>query len=359
MARLVAVTVLAESNKLIELKFLMNKQNFNTYFRDYHFVDCAVRSKDVVYLLGRKEYEIEEGEEHPSDFEIEKRLVNVFVNDPEDDRYGFSWMTGFNITNIEVSHVPSIHGVAIDYGGQILARGPEIEGMENKIPYDEIKGPRRGGMINLKNIGGYVYAVGSRRSVCRREGPNDWVPMWNDSLPIPKVKETPDLGDYGFEAIDGFSTDDIYAAGGKGDVWHFDGKRWRQIPFPSNMDLYNVCCGADGQVYLGAQSGHVFRGRGQQWEHICKGGISLRYNDMVWFQDSVWCTNDYGIWRIHNGKRSLVDLPAGICACMGYASAADGIMVMAGMYGAAMHNGKDWVNLVDMPALYSQHGKNP
>lgn len=337
----------------------MEKKHFDQNFRNFHFVGCAVRSRDIIYLLGRREYEVEEGHEHPTEKEIDKRLMAIYFDEVGDDRYSTTTFTKFGIINIEVAQVPKPHVVAIDYAGQIYAEGSGLEDMETKIPYDEIKGPQRGGMVNPKNIGGYVYAVGARRSVCRREGPNHWVPLWNDSLPIPKVKSTPDLDDFGFEAIDGFSPDDIYAAGGKGDVWHFDGKRWRQIPFPSNMDLYNVCCGGDGQVYIGAQSGHVFRGRGQKWEHICKGGISLRFKDMVWFQDSVWCTNDYGIWRIHNGKRDSVDLPPGICSCAGYASAADGIMVMAGMYGAAMHNGKEWGNLVDMAALYRQHGNKP
>jgi hypothetical protein len=337
----------------------MKKEYFDDHFRDFHFVGCAVRSKDAIYLLSRKEYEIEEGNEHPSEIEIDKRFLNIFLDRPEETRYGSTDLTQFGVTNICATLIPGPHAVAIDYKGHCYARGKGFTGLESKIPHDEIKGPQRGGMIKLKNIGGYVYAVGGQRSVCRREGPNQWVPLWDESLPVPKVKKNVDFNDYGFEAIDGFSPDDIYAAGGKGDVWHFDGKRWRQIPFPSNMDLYNVCCGGDGQVYIGAQSGHVFRGRGQKWEHICKGGISLRFEDMVWFQDSVWCTNDYGIWRIHDGKRSSFDLPAGICSCAGYASAADGIMVMAGMYGAAMHNGKEWVNLVDMPALYRQHGKKP
>ncbi|MCV4592615.1 hypothetical protein OFC51_26410, partial [Escherichia coli] len=65
--------------------------------------------------------------------------------------------------------------------------------------------------------------------------------------------------------VDGFSENDIYAAGGKGDVWNFDGDEWRQIHFPSNMLIESICCGQDGYVYIGAQSGTVFKGRKDQW----------------------------------------------------------------------------------------------
>ena len=45
----------------------MQKRTFDSFFRDFHFVGCAVRSKAMVYLLGRKEYEVAEGNESPTE----------------------------------------------------------------------------------------------------------------------------------------------------------------------------------------------------------------------------------------------------------------------------------------------------
>ncbi|MCO6515326.1 MAG: hypothetical protein J6586_02190 [Snodgrassella sp.] len=64
----------------------------------------------------------------------------------------------------------------------------------------------------------------------------------------------------GFEFIDGFSETEIYAGGGKRDLWQFNGETWRQVFFSSDMPLESVCCGQDGFVYIGAQSGTVFKG---------------------------------------------------------------------------------------------------
>jgi hypothetical protein len=228
--------------------------------------------------------------------------------------------------------------------------------MESSPTRDDVNGPIRGGMIKLRTIGGYVYAAGGRRSVCRREGPNQWVKMWDESLPLPKVKKTPDYNRFGFEAIDGFSTEDLYVAGGDGDIWNFSQGRWRQIAFPSNVPLQNLCCGADGQVYVAGQGGEIYRGRGNTWTKIHDGGISLPINDMVWFQDQVWCTNDSGIWTIQNDQVMRADVPDFVRSCAGYASAADGVLLVAGMYGAALHDGQQWNSLVDLPALYDKYG---
>ncbi|MCG8426035.1 MAG: hypothetical protein MI754_01605 [Chromatiales bacterium] len=314
----------------------MNKENFEQFFRGFHFVDCAVRSRSIIYLLGRQEYELEEGEEDPDEADVIKRLTNILLDNPESQRYGYSDLVGFRITNIEASQIPKPQVVAADYSAGVYVMGSGDDHLETQqVPYDDEKGPQRGGMIKLRNIDGYVYTAGGRRSICRREGPNHWVPLWKN-MPLPKVKRRVDFEDYGFEDIDGFDHDDLYAVGGHGDVWHYDGSLWKQVPFPSNMTLRNVCCGGDGQVYIGAQNGNVFRGRGNKWKHIHDGGLSLYFTDMVWFQDKVWCTSDYGLWTIENDKLERAAVPDWVGSCAGNLSAGDGILVVAGMYGAAM-----------------------
>lgn len=332
----------------------MRKEEFDLYFRDRHFVGTAVRSKEIVYLLNQRHYELDEGSDPPEDFDIEKKVINVPTDLTRTEWFSAGVLTQFDIMNIAVAQLPKPHCVAVDFGGQVYARGSGYSEVEGRVALDDIKGPQRGGMLKLRSIDGQVYSVGNKRSVCRREGLNHWVPLWGDSLPLPKVRDIPDFNQFGFKDIDGFSAQDIYAVGGSGDVWQYDGQRWRQIPFPSNQRLYNVCCGGDGQVYVAGHS-TVFRGRGNKWQEL-KGVVGGRMHDTVWHQDRLWCTNDNGIWTITDGKIALHELPQGICSCMGWASAADGIMVMAGMYGAALHDGKQWSNLVDLTALYRQHG---
>jgi hypothetical protein len=176
-------------------------------------------------------------------------------------------------------------------------------------------------------------------------------------LPIPQVKRKVDESDYGFHAIDGFSGNDIYAAGGQGDVWHYDGKAWKQIAFPSNMRIYNVCCGGDGFVYIAGHGGEVFRGRGNTWSKLCDGMAAYWFADMVWYQDKVWATNDYGIWAFNEKGSQKLELPNFARASMGYMAQGDGVLVIAGMYGASMYDGKEWKSLVDLVDLYKKYGR--
>ncbi|EJT4818785.1 TPA: hypothetical protein NVL72_004837 [Citrobacter freundii] len=148
-----------------------------------------------------------------------------------------------------------------------------------------------------------------------------------------------------FMDIDGFSENDMYAVGGQGRVWHYDGQSWRQIAFPTNMYLYTVCCGGDGEVYIGAQSGAVFKGRGDGWQKIISGEMAKPFNDMVWFQDRVWATSDYGIWVIKNDGIEKPLIPDEVMVCAGSMAVGDGVLLIAGEGGAAFHNGILWQSL--------------
>ena len=335
----------------------MQKRTFDSFFRDFHFVGCAVRSKAMVYLLGRKEYEVAEGNESPTEKSTKKRVVDVMLNAPEHQSYAETTLTKFGVIHIAVASYPKPQSISVDGEGQVFARGSGSADVEAAIEYDKNVGPQRGGVLNIKAIDGVIYGVGWGRSVCKREGPNHWVPIWNQ-LPVPKVKSTPDLNRYGFRAIDGFSGSDIYAAGGNGDVWHFDGDAWKQIRFPSDMLIYNVCCGGDGAVYIAGHGGTVFRGRGDQWSKICEGIASYWFNDMVWYQDKVWGTNDYGICAFNENGEQKLDLPDFVRSSTGYMAQGDGVLVIAGMYGASMYDGTKWSSLVDLVDLYKRYGRN-
>ena len=139
--------------------------------------------------------------------------------------------------------------------------------------------------------------------------------------------------------------------------YSFDGIAWKQIRFPSDMLIYNVCCGGDGAVYIAGHGGTVFRGRGDQWSKICEGIASYWFNDMVWYQDKVWGTNDYGICAFNENGEQKLDLPDFVRSSTGYMAQGDGVLVIAGMYGASMYDGTKWSSLVDLVDLYKKYGR--
>lgn len=155
------------------------------------------------------------------------------------------------------------------------------------------------------------------------------------------------VNDCGFEAISGFNADDLYCVGGKGDAWRYDGKEWHRCPVPTNMYLESVCCAGDGHVYIGMQSGRLMRGREDHREVIHEDYMTLPFKDMVWFDGRLWCTSDYGLWTVENGKLIDADVPPQVKTCSGNLSAADGVMLLAGHYGAAVYDGKHGIGCFD------------
>jgi len=147
----------------------------------------------------------------------------------------------------------------------------------------------------------------------------------------------------GFNDIDGFSANDIYCVGGKGDVWHFNGKAWTQIHFSSNIDLSSVCCAGDSQVYISGYGGTTFKGRGQKWKQIFKGEMAMPFKRMEWFENKVWCTSDYGLWTLENDKLvEPAEVTDEIKVCSGYMSTRDGVLLIAGPGGAAYKEAGVW-----------------
>lgn len=204
-------------------------------------------------------------------------------------------------------------------------------------------GPVKTSPSNVATIDGKLYVCAGWRHVCYLNDGKEWVSIRNNLMDPPAKKVT----DYGFAAIAGFSANDIYAAGGEGDLWRFDGQLWRQCQVPTNMAMESLCCAGDGNVYVGLQSGGLMRGREDEWEVIHEDRMSVPFKDMVWYQDQLWCTSEYGLWTVgKDGKLVNADAPSLATACAGNLSAADGILMVAGLNGAAIHDGSEWHRLL-------------
>jgi hypothetical protein len=318
--------------KLYETRsnFMIPADILKDAFDGYDIYDCAVRRRDSFSFLGIKRAKLEKDQK--------RKIITVFLD--ANPRFGDAVFTGFVDPSLAVSKFPKEQVVMVALDGGVAVLGGGDGGMEEPIPRGP-DAPLNGGANNLTTIEGYVYVAGSRRRVCYREGSNKWVSI-SANLPDPEKGTAKHAG---FDAISGFSREDIYGVGGKGDAWRYDGKKWHRCALPTNMYLESVCCAGDDYVYIGLQSGGVMRGRKDEWEIVHEDTMTLPFEDMVWFDGRVWCTSDYGIWTVENGKFKEPDLPPEVKACSGNLSVADGVMLVAGMYGAAVYDGKKWDRL--------------
>ncbi len=309
-------------------------------FHGFYIIGCAVRNRMIFGFIVDSYYtdiqvEIEEENEYDPEYRP-KRMLTHYRDDEPGDQWGGTVYEGWSLTVIGSASLPKSQFLAADMYGKVHVIGSDEETHDNSLVERKPGNPNRGGIRKLKQIGGHAYMCGGARSVARRSADGAWL-SHTDAFPL-----HPEIGRGGFDDIDGFSETDIYAGGGRGDVWRYDGNQWMQVDFPSNSNVEAICCGTDGNVYISCYQGLTFVGRENRWRKIHDGGISLGFRDMVWYEDRVWCTNDYGFWTIHNGVLAAVtDLPGEILLCAGRLSTGDGVLLAAGLRGAAfLENGK-------------------
>lgn len=325
---------------------LITAAEYKDALNTYYIVDCAVRDRSVFgFALDRiyTDAEVEEEERNNWDRSLRpKRLVMFYRDDPEGDRLGGENLGNWGPLALGAMTLPKSQFFLYEAQKErVYVIGSGEEEFEPPLDRDNPALAGFGLIRKIKTFGGSAFVCGGHRSFAKRLGPNAYQSHRNLIAGIPY--DTGRGGEDGFDDFDMFAEDDIYAAGGKGDVWHFNGKAWRQIPLPTNAWLQTVCCGADGNVYISGYEGLCFMGRGDRWKQINHGGVYLGWRDMVWFEDRAWATSENGLWTIQNGTvRYEADLPSEVRVCAGNLYVADGVMLLAGLGGACFRENGQW-----------------
>lgn len=322
---------------------LITLDEYEKGLHTYYVYDCVVRDRNMFVFVADSWYadkEVEEEERNKWDPDFRpKRILPFFRDALEGDRLGWETLNQWGRIRGGAALAPTNQFIGVELQNDrvfVSGAGEVYEDLPLTGPLPN--NPNRGGIIRIKTLGGYAYVCGGNRSFGKRIGRGQWM---SHNPNIPTVKKASLRN--GFRDFDGFSETDIYVAGGSGDIWHFDGENWRPIPFPSNANIQTVCCGADGNVYISCYEGLTFMGRGDRWKKIYDGGIRLGWRDMVWHGDCAWCTNDNGIWTILDGKvEEKRDLPSDIRVCAGNMYVNDGVLLVAGLGGAAYLEDGQW-----------------
>lgn len=311
-------------------------------FEGYVIVDCAVRDRNIVYLVLRKSLPQDEAS-LKFDSEIPTRFVALFLGQNEPGkRWAHQGLADFRRPVCGAGRVPIGQGMAISANGDVYASGSRRTGMESIVEDDQPTS-----IENVRHVGDRVYAVGLLREVYRRVEIGSWEPLLDGLPTLTKAQMRPErLFDVGFRDIDGFAEDDLYAVGGKGDVWHHDGQRWGPCRFPDRLPLFTICCAGDGQAYISGEGGTLYRGRGDSWERVWKAESTIPYNDVRWFADRLWLCSDYRLDELvgdsveaasHNDQRVLL---------RGHMDEGDGLLVIAGQDTVHAFDGRSWRSLV-------------
>lgn len=266
----------------------IEKSGWSESLKGFIIVDCVVGERNTIYLAGRLIVDPEKAS-MMWDSEIPSMgcVIYLDISGP-DNIYGWQ-IDGLEKPKLGVSLKPDLQGLLVssDEPNYVFVLGEDGD--------DEEVVDQDNGVIltRVKTMFGHAYAVGLGREIYRRTDVRSWEKEEGfDSEFVPDV---------GFNDIDGFAENDIYAVGDGGDVWHFDGVAWQQKGFPSNVSLATVTCGEDGNVYITGEGGSIWVGRDSTWKPIYEGKSTILWNDVVWFNDQLWLASDYRL-RIWDGN---------------------------------------------------------
>lgn len=193
---------------------------------------------------------------------------------------------------------------------------------------------------NAKSIDGVIYTVNNLREVFKYSNCK-WIQLKKGITDF----GTNDSRDYGFDDIDGFSGRDIYAAGGDSDLWHWNGKQWKQINIPTDASLKYICCGGDGIVYMMTNMNTIVYGRGHKWRILRQDVTDATVESMIWFEDRIYISSSYQLFQIKDKKFSDADEGRFRSTRWGKLATGDGIMATAMGKRIGVFDGKAWAVL--------------
>jgi hypothetical protein len=104
-------------------------------------------------------------------------------------------------------------------------------------------------------------------------------------------------------ALDGFSSKEIYAVGLNGEIWRYTGTQWISVPSPTNVTLNAVRCIGD-HVYVVGGAGIVLKGRLDRFGVLAKQEDQQNLYAVEGFGDDVYFASLRQLFRL---KRDLLE----------------------------------------------------
>jgi hypothetical protein len=203
-------------------------------------------------------------------------------------------------TSLAVVHHPDPNLLVMSIDGKIVRWG--AKDFSEEVVDTSKEGPQHiGDLREVREIGKRGYVAGMGRTAYRCDGPGTWVRV-DKGVRV----EKDDDSDSGFNSIHAFGEKDVYAAGFDGEIWSYDGKKWKKRETPTNLALYRVLCAPDGNVYAAGQLGTLLVGKADQWEVVKHDATREDFWGSAWFKGRFYVATSNGIFVLN--KRTLEKL---------------------------------------------------
>ncbi len=222
---------------------------------------------------------------------------------------------------------------AIGIGGEVLRlAGGNVSG--EYVDPDPDAPEALGWLRGARAIGPCVFTVGMGRQVYVREGGG-----WRC---IDQAIRQQGPQPVGFEAVDGTSERDVYAVGLEGEIFRYDGARFRKLDSPTNIALRDVRAVARDRVFVCGTAGILLRGAGDHFEAVDHRSTEENLYALEWFREQLYVATLKAVYRLDGDALVPVDLGIPDLTA-GSLHAADGVLWSCGArHLASTTDGMTW-----------------
>jgi hypothetical protein len=323
--------------------FTLDKARWESNFKGFNIVDCAIWERNK-FIFGCKKDVPDDEYDVIREGSIATRYTTVTL-DTEETKSGGLDLSGFRFPRCGIARGPVQQALLASRqndGCIFWANKEKKYGLDHITPDGEENPKGSAYVYKLKCIDGYAYAASFGRIIHKQVAHGQWIPLTNGLIWPEKM----DSSNMGFHDIHGPNESNMYAVGGCGDVWHYNGEKWQWCDFPSNEQLSCVLVTPDGDVYISGEGGNLWRGKMHTWEKIHTGSSSVLNKDLVWYNNQVWVSSDYQL-RVWNGKELVRPVHNGKEIIMsGNMDVYENLLLVADLNTVKLFDGTDWHTIV-------------
>ncbi len=263
----------------------MDMKEVMGYIDGLEITGCAIRSTGEMAFVAQ---------DWSCDDALEPKRTDIFAYKPfekEGKQWGSAGLGTCRAMFVCPSYIPDERWLFVTSGGDVCVVSKEGPNFENRVLN------KRTVIFGIKTIGDDTYCVGPGRKVMKRIEKNHWLDLSTEVL---KKEHPNDIK--GFRDIDGFSDTDLYACGGRDDLWRYNGTEWYFVDLPIKGSINHLCCGTNGFLYVLVDSRTLISGREGDWRKIKIDLTKDFIGGLYWYQDRLIFTTEVACFELRGDK---------------------------------------------------------
>lgn len=338
----------------------MEVERYKRLFEGFEITHADIKSKSMMVFFVQQTQFTEEEFKQPDEL-MSRTVLYVPELSTENEGFGaYEWNSGIRQGYVHIG----------DHITMVESFGTVWESRTDNKWHSVIKGSKALNFLSgLKQIGNTLFICAYGRKVYKRLDHNDWFDLIDDeqhAYVYADIKEREAKGikhtgyPMGFNQLDGFHEEDIYASGSHGAFWRYDGKQWFRVDLPSNRDVRAIVCAPNDKVYIVMVDGQIIMGREDQWKTL-ENKVDQSYSfaanvsSAAWFKGKLYMATPFDLYVLDGEDFSKYQFPENghKQSSFGWVTACEEALLSYGNDQALIFDGQEWSEIINNP-LFAQ-----